>query len=288
MSSNDTNLRCNQSIFSYTTLGVGPVAEHLLKIESIDQAVHAMRFIHQRNLPNVILGKGSNVLFSGTYFKGIVLINKINFLEKQRNILKVGAGYSFSYLGQKLVKSGDERWYFAMGIPGSVGGAVVMNAGSLGFEFSQFIEEVEVVLPCGTLKKYLMDDNDWGYRKSPFHRSGEMIVSVTINLEKCTLKMTDGLNKYKKKISTQPYDQKTAGCVFKNPETIPAGKLIEEIGLKGFNLARVGVSSQHANFLVNHSQATYQEVELLIAYIKKKALEEKGIALEEEVVRVHF
>lgn len=277
----------NQSLAPYTTIGLGPEAEYLLKVVSIDQAVNVMRMIAQRQLPYIVLGRGSNVLLQGSYFKGIALINKINFLNKEGSLIKVGAGYSFSHLGKSLVKLGDERWYFAAGIPGSVGGAVMMNAGSLGFELVQFLEEVEVILPGGTRKSYKVDFREWGYRKSPEYLKKGMVVSATINLKKNTHAMVNGYEKYMRKIANQPYHQKSAGCLFRNPEGMSAGQLIDQLGLKGMSCGAAVVSRDHANFLVNQSEATYEQFNCLINYIKNQALEIRGICLEEEVVHVH-
>lgn len=273
-----------RSLSELCTFGIGGPAEFFLEVHHIEQMQECMRFCSFNQLPFFILGKGSNCLFDDRGFKGLVLLNKIDFLEKRNSgIYHVGAGHSFSLLGTKTAREGFSGLEFASGIPGTVGGAVFMNAGANGKETCASLVSVDFVNEKGDLQNFLKEELEFSYRKSSFQEKKGAIVGVTFELtpqENARAKQIEIIT-YRKR--TQPYSEKSAGCIFRNPHCGTAGDFIDRIGLKGLSIGGAQVSELHANFIVNKQKATAKDILSLIKMIQKKVKEEKGVDLESEV-----
>lgn len=279
----------NISLKQYTTFKIGGNAKYFIAVYDEQTLKKALSLCKIYNFPFFVLGKGSNTLFDDRGFNGVVILNKIDFFQDLGGgRFSVGAGYSFSLLGNKLSRLGWSGLEFASGIPGSVGGAIFMNAGANGQEVSFTVEKVLYLHENGLLQEYTFDQINFSYRKSIFQELRGVIVSVIFSLRFSNearnrqLKLID----YRKK--TQPYSEKSAGCAFRNPKNNFAGALIEKVGLKGFKVGEACVSLKHANFIINESNASSTDVLKLIQAIKDKVYEETGIHLESEILYVPY
>ena len=274
----------NIELANISTFGIGGQARYFVEVHSIEEMRVAVLESKNLKTPYLVIGKGSNSLFDSRGFNGLVIHNKINFLHRlNENSFHVGSGYSFSYLGTlsaKLQLSGLE---FASGIPGSVGGAVFMNAGANGMETCETLNSVEFLEDNGTITNYLRKDLNFSYRTSPFQQKKGVILSATFVLTplNSAREKQIAIIDYRKK--TQPLKSKSAGCIFQNPKECSAGALIEKCGLKGLKIGDAEVSDIHANFIVNKEKATSDDVLNLIDLIKIKVKETSGQDLHSEV-----
>lgn len=274
----------NKPLCEVSTLGIGGEANFYLEAKTIEDLKAAFLLCKDFKIPFFILGKGSNCLFADEGFNGLVIHNKIDFLKREeKGIYTAGAGYSFSLLGVQSAREGWSGLEFASGIPASVGGAVFMNAGANGAETKDSLLSVDFIDPEGNLRTYSREEFQFGYRFSSFQNLKGAIASATFSLnrsEKAREKQLEIVH-YRKK--TQPYSEKSAGCIFKNPPDFSAGQLIDSCGLKGFAIGGAEVSTLHANFLINAKNATSKDFQHLMGEIQKKVKEQKGILLEKEV-----
>lgn len=268
----------------WTTFGIGGKADYLAEVHDISTMQAFLSFCFEKKIPYIIVGKGSNILFSDKGFRGLVLINKIEFLKRpEPSVWHVGAGNSFSLLGTQSAREGFSGLEFASGIPASVGGAVFMNAGANGGEAWDHLTSIDYVQADGTLVCFKKEELSYSYRFSSFQEMKGAIVGATFKLSTSSEAREKQLNiiGYRKK--TQPYGKKSAGCVFRNPEQISAGALIEKSGLKGYAIGSAEVSSLHANFLVNAGGASCSEILQLINHVKQTVKNKTGYDLENEV-----
>jgi len=276
--------QCNKALREVCTFGIGGPALYYKEIHTIEEMQQAICVCKENHIRYMVLGKGSNCLFDDRGFQGAVLCNKIDFLKTpSAGVFHVGAGYSFSLLGTQTARQNWAGLEFASGIPATVGGAVYMNAGANGTETCETLISVDYVTDDGRFVTFPKSDLRFGYRHSPFQSMQGAIVGATFSLSPCTTaraKQLDIIN-YRKK--TQPYGDKSAGCVFRNPTQGHAGALIDQAGLKGTGVGGAKVSELHANFIINTAGASSQEVLQLIEAIRKKVRETSGIDLESEV-----
>ncbi|SPN74093.1 UDP-N-acetylenolpyruvoylglucosamine reductase,UDP-N-acetylenolpyruvoylglucosamine reductase,UDP-N-acetylmuramate dehydrogenase,UDP-N-acetylenolpyruvoylglucosamine reductase,UDP-N-acetylenolpyruvoylglucosamine reductase, C-terminal domain [Chlamydia serpentis] len=267
----------------YSTFRIGGPANYFKAVHTIDEAREVIRFLHSINYPFLILGKGSNCLFDDRGFDGFVLYNAIygkKFLEDA--CIKAYSGLSFSALGKTTAYEGYSGLEFAAGIPGSVGGAIFMNAGTNEVNISSVVKNVETINSEGKLCSYSVEELELSYRSSRFHRQQEFILSATFQLSKKQASAYYAKQLLQQRLLTQPYTQPSAGCIFRNPEGISAGRLIDEAGLKGLVIGGAQISPMHGNFIVNTGKATSDEVKQLIEIIKS-TLKTRGIDLEHEI-----
>ncbi len=266
-----------------TTFGIGGPAKYLIEVQSIPQLQEVITYCREKNLRYLILGKGSNVLFRDEGYDGVVIVNKIHFCEQQEGIFYVGAGYSFSLLGSQTARKGWAGLEFASGIPGSVGGAVYMNAGANGGETFQYLTEVTYVNEMGKLEVLPKGKLQWGYRTSSFQNLKGAIAAAKFHLITSAEARQRQLKIIDYRTKTQPYGDMSAGCVFRNAPHSSAGALIEQCGLKGYSIGGAEVSPLHANFIVNRNEAKAQDVIDLAAHVRKVVHEKTGHDLEMEI-----
>ncbi len=272
----------------HTTFGIGGKAREFIEVTSISQMQAAILYAQDKKIPFFVLGKGSNCLFDERGINALVILNKIHFCKKEKNQYYVGAGYSFSHLGIKTARDGYTGLEFASGIPGSCGGAVFMNAGANGSETANVISEVEYITQDGKHEIYQKDQLHFSYRKSCFHEKKGAIVACCFTLKENKLARERQLEivAYRKK--TQPLSEKSVGCIFRNPDTMSAGALIEKCKLKGLKVGDAKVSDIHANFIINVDRASSKEVLTLMNLIQKTVKEKEGIELELEVRSIPY
>jgi UDP-N-acetylmuramate dehydrogenase len=272
-----------------TTFGIGGPAKFFIEAHTPSQMQEILCHCKQEAIPFFILGKGSNVLFDDKGFNGLVIANRIDFIENvQPDHWHVGAGYSFSLLGTQTARQGFSGLEFASGIPGSVGGAVYMNAGANGHEMSESLVSVDFIDHTGKLIRYERSELSFGYRHSSFHQMQGAIVSAVFRLTPFSEARQKQLKIIEYRTKTQPYSAKSAGCIFRNPKTGHTGALIEKAGLKGRTLGGAQVSTLHANFFINTGCATAKEVLELVKVVKTEVMEKTGIDLELELRSIPY
>lgn len=274
----------NKHLREISTFGIGGPARYFLEVYSIQEMQEALLYCSKENLRFMVVGKGSNCLFDDQGFNGMIIQNKIAFIERpEPHIYHVGAGYSFSLLGTQTAREGFTGLEFASGIPGTVGGAVFMNAGANGRESADSILSVDFVTEKGEQQLFTKEQMQFSYRSSLFQSVPGAIVAATFHLipsESARTKQLEIIN-YRKK--TQPYSDKSAGCIFRNPSCGHAGALIEQSGLKGTRVGEAKVSEIHANFIVNAGHASSKEVLELIKLVQEQVKIKCNIELESEV-----
>jgi UDP-N-acetylmuramate dehydrogenase len=274
----------NKSLSSVCTLGIGGPAKLYTVVSNIEKMQQALSFCKQNNLPYFILGKGSNILFDDLGFNGMVIQNKIDFIkELHPGIFHVGAGYSFSLLGIQTTRKEWSGMEFAAGIPGTVGGAIFMNAGANGSEISQTLVSVDFLNSNGELQILNKHELHFDYRFSSFQKKRGAIVGGTFKLLTSKNARINQLKLIDYRTKTQPYSDKSAGCIFLNPKEKSAGALIDTCGLKGTQIGGAKISEQHANFIINVGNSSSQDVLKLINLAQIKVKESTGIELECEV-----
>lgn len=275
------------SLKKYSTFRIGGPALFFKELTSIEEAQKVFSFLYQTSFPFFILGRGSNCLFDDDGFQGLVLYNKIQeklFINDQ--LIRVGSGNSFSRLGQYLSLNHFSGLEFACGIPGSVGGAVYMNAGIGSMDTYSVLESVEVITAAGKIHSYKAKDLNYGYRTSPFQEHQEFITAAVFRIVRSSQAAQNMHNLLQKRLKSQPYMYPSAGCVFKNPSVqLSAGRLIDQAGLKGLSCGGAQISEQHGNFIINTNNATAADVRNLIHNVQAQ-LQIVNVQLEEELIIV--
>lgn len=274
-----------QPLNKLCTFGIGGKAAFYVEVRQLEDLKAVLNSCKKDKLPFFILGKGSNILFSDRDFSGLIIHNKIDFIKQiSPGTFHAGAGTSFSLLGVQTARQGWGGLEFASGIPASVGGAVFMNAGANGSDTSQSLHSVEFMDQHGQLHTFARESLEFSYRTSPFQNMCGAIVSATFKLVPSPEAREKQLSIIRYRQSTQPGNQKSAGCVFRNPSCTSAGALIEACGLKGVSFGGAQVSHLHANFIVNpEGKATAEDVLSLMDHIKTQVALKKGILLESEI-----
>lgn len=274
----------NRLLSEVCTFGIGGPARYFAEARSIEEMRQILTYCKSQNISYFVLGKGSNCLFDDRGFQGAVILNKIDFLNRPaENIFHVGSGYSFSLLGTQTARQGWSGLEFASGIPGTVGGALFMNAGANGKETCQTLDAVEFLDDAGKLLVLKKENLSFGYRSSSFQTLPGAIVGATFVLTASPEARQKQLEIIVYRKNTQPYSDKSAGCIFRNPHCGHAGALIERSGLKGIGVGGAKVSERHANFIVNAGGASTRNVLDLIAMIKQRVQEKTGVELDSEV-----
>lgn len=276
----------NIPLKNYTTYAVGGNAKRLIEVFTIEELVEVISLVKGERY--IVIGKGSNILFDDEGFDGTVIINKIQIIEWKEKEINVSSGYSFSHLGSLASRNSLTGLEFAAGIPGTVGGAIFMNAGADQMETKDVLKSVTFLHPNGKIQEFPREELTFSYRKSCFQEMPGVILSAVF-----ALNASEGASEKVKKIvdyriKTQPYRSKSCGCTFKNPGVSTAGKLIDDCGLKGFKIGGAMVSDLHANFIVNENNATTQNILDLIKYVQVKVYLQKGVFLETEVMYIPF
>ncbi|MFC4778464.1 UDP-N-acetylmuramate dehydrogenase [Paenibacillus sp. GCM10023252] len=280
----------NEPLADYTTWKIGGPADVLIIPSSRDEITSAVRLLHKHGIPWTNLGRGSNMLVSDRGIRGVVIKpgEGLDYVRFDGTLVHAGASYSFIKLSVMAGKEGLTGLEFAGGIPGTVGGAVYMNAGAHGSDVSRIFSSAEIVLDTGELVRYGAEDMEFSYRHSVLHQRRGIVLEATFRLEEGERKeIAASMASYKeRRLRTQPLQLPCAGSVFRNPPGDHAARLIQEAGLKGVRAGGAEVSEQHANFIVNTGQATAEDVLTLIARIQGTVRDRFGIDLVPEVLVV--
>ena len=285
------SLNCRIEIFAplsnHTSFKVGGRCDMLIYPNSLESLSKLHAKCKEVSLNSIILGNGTNVLFTDRGFRGVVFIlsNEIGGVTVEGDTIVAQAGASLKKLCITALDNGLTGLEFAYGIPGTVGGAVYMNAGAYGGEVKDVIVSVTAADASGNVITFTRDELDMGYRRSIFTDSDYVILSATFKLNdgdrtEIKDKMDDLMSRRKDK---QPLEYPSAGSTFKRPEGTYAGLVIEQSGLKGYTVGGAQVSEKHANFVINKGGATATDIINLIDDVKKIVKEKTGYDLECEV-----
>ena len=278
----------NENMSRHTSFKIGGAADIYLCPQSADELKTVLSVARAENIPLTIIGNGSNLLVSDDGINGAVIstikCNKIKMLDE--NTIYADAGASLTAVCLAAKDAGLTGLEFAYGIPGSIGGALFMNAGAYGGEMKDITESAESITLDGELISRKAEDMNLGYRQSIYRENGEIITSVTLRPKKGDKKeILDRMNELMNKRKTsQPLNYPSAGSTFKRPVGGFAAALIDECGLKGTNVGGAEVSKKHAGFIINKGNATASDVLILIEKIKETVFSKKKIMLEPEVI----
>lgn len=276
----------NIDIKKYTTYRVGGNATALVYPEDEYNLIELIKYLKSKNIKYKIIGRGSNLIFGSELYDGILIkLDKFNRLEIKDNEIVVGAGYQLIKLATRLSRMGYTGMEFATGIPGSVGGAVYMNAGAYKSDMGYIVKCVKVLTPKLKIKELTNYDLNFHYRSSFIQEHpGYICLEATLILKKGNPDEIMQLieDRKKRRIESQPLEYPSAGSVFRNPEGDFAGRLIEEVGYKGKKIGGAMVSTKHANFIINYDNATGEDVKKLINEIKSVIKDKYGIELKVE------
>lgn len=272
----------------HTTLAVGGNADILVEASTVDEIVKIFNLSKKLNLGLTVIGRGSNLLVRDNGISGIVLKIADTFtgIEKRDESLIIKSGTSVAEVSKFALKHSLTGIEFASGIPGTIGGAITMNAGAYGGEMKDVVEWVEVLDTLGKVRKIKNQYLDFRYRKSLFtEKSGYIILSAKLNLKKGSKESiyAEMISRNKKRVKSQPLHMNNCGSTFKRPDGHFVGKLLEDCGLKGFSRNGVEISSKHAGFIVNNGNVTAKDMLDMIQIAKDTVLKEFNIQLEEEV-----
>lgn len=278
----------NELLSLHTTMKIGGPADLFIEPSSLENIQKVMSFIKERQLPWRAIGRGSNLLVSDRGIEGVVikLGSGLDHLSINDSTITVGGGHSIISLSTMISKKGLSGLEFASGIPGSVGGAVYMNAGAHGSDISKILTKAHILFEDGSIEWLSNEEMEFTYRTSVLQKKRPGIVlEAEFKLtkgDKAAIVSQMQKNKDYRKV-TQPWNFPCAGSIFRNPLPNYAGKLIEDAGLKGFQIGGAKISEMHGNFIVNAGNATAKDVLDLIQYIKDKILNLYGIKIETEV-----
>ena len=273
----------------HTSFKVGGTADEFIKIKNEEELKEALKYAKEKNIPTTIIGNGSNLLVLDKGIRGLVIkidIQKLKIERKEKSAeITVGSGYKTMAFGIQMLNEELTGFEELSGIPGTIGGAIFMNAGAYGKE----IKEINISTKCmdydGNILNLTNKEQEFNYRTSIFNKQKYIILETKLKLEygekeKIKKKMDEYLTSRKEK---QPIEYPSAGSTFKRQQGIMTAKLIDECGLKGFQIGGAKVSEKHAGFVINYDNATAKDILDLIKYVKEKVKEKYGIKIKEEI-----
>ncbi|MGD0745957.1 MAG: UDP-N-acetylmuramate dehydrogenase [Verrucomicrobiota bacterium] len=279
-------VRCDEPLAKHTTLRVGGPADVYVEPASEEDLAGVVRFCTGRGVPFFVIGRGSNLLVRDGGFRGVMIcLAHANFsrIEVKDGRLHCGAGAKLKNVAVEARRHGLSGMEFLEGIPGSVGGALRMNAGAMGGATFEVVESVRLMDFDGNSRELTPKEMAVEYRGCGALKNHIALGAVFKGRSDSQESIMQRMSAFSRQRWTTQPAAPSAGCMFKNPETIPAGKLIDELGLKGTRVGGAMVSHEHGNFIVNDGNATARDVLELIALLKRRAKAERGIELQAEV-----
>lgn len=277
---------CEEPLKKHTTFRIGGAAKYFFTPVNSTEVYNIICYCRENHMPYYILGNGSNVLFSDDGYDGAVIniYNSMNDISVDGERIYAMAGALLSRIAAAAKDNGLHGMEFAAGIPGTLGGAVVMNAGAYGGEMKDIVSCVDILGMDGNIRKYSCEEMRFGYRKSIV--SSEMVVvGAELKLQKGDRTEIEAeMERLKQlRVSKQPLEYPSAGSTFKRPEGYFAGKLIDDTGLRGYRVGDAMVSDKHCGFVINCGNATCKDVKALIEDVQDKVFEKFGVQLMPEV-----
>lgn len=277
----------NEPMRVHTTFRIGGPADILVKPSDIEQIKKLCMTCKKENVPYIIIGNGSNILVSDEGIRGVVILLLDNYgrIRVEGDVITAQAGARLSRIGSAALRNSLTGFEFACGIPGTIGGACIMNAGAYGGEMKDILLGVTAMDMEGTIKEYEPYEMELGYRSSRFEREGLIVLEARLQLQKGNADEIEAAMKdlAVRRREKQPLEFPSAGSTFKRPEGYFAGKLIMDAGLRGFSVGDACVSEKHCGFVVNKGNATAAEVCELMRQVSDKVREKFGVELEPEI-----
>ena len=280
----------NANLKEYTTYKVGGKALAVVSPDNTDGLIKLLSFLKKNKIKHKLLGNGSNLIFVNDYNGVLIKLDNFQNLEIDGNFITVGAGYSLTKLALRAARIGLAGLEFAAGIPGTIGGAVYMNAGAYKSDMGYIVSTIKVLTPKLEVETLTNSELDFHYRSSMLQKYPDLIcLEATLRLKYGQADIIlDVINDRKqRRLESQPLEYPSAGSVFRNPTGDFAGRLIEEIGYKGKNIGDAYVSDKHANFIINKGNASGEDIYKLIKEIQEQVKKKYKIDLhvEQEIVK---
>ena len=282
-------VKLNEYMSKHTSFKIGGTADFFVEATSIREICLLQEFTSKNNIPMFIIGNGSNILVADKGIRGIVVkinLNNVKIEKKEQNeIVTFGAGCKISAIAHMLAKKGISGFEELSSIPGTVGGAIVMNAGAYGKEVKDILISTKCLDKDGKIVEFLNEEQQFGYRTSIFKKHEYIILEARFRLEqKDEEYIIDKMREYKlKRMESQPLEYPSAGSTFKRGEGFITAKVIDECGLKGASIGDAEISQKHAGFIINKGKATYNDVLKLIEYTKEQVKKKTGLEIEEKI-----
>lgn len=282
----EDSIKVNEPMKKHITFKVGGPADILLEPSDEEQIIKSIEICKNNNIPYIVIGNGSNLLVRDGGIRGVIIkLSGLNFIKVDGNYITAGAGVALKEVSDVALENSLTGFEFASGIPGSVGGAVFMNAGAYDGEMKNIISSVTVLDKEGNIVTLEKDELEFGYRTSSVKTEGYIVISAQFELQlgdKVKIKnRIDELTQ--KREEKQPLEYASAGSTFKRPEGYFAGKLIQDAGLKGFTIGGAAVSQKHSGFVINTGNATAQDVLDVIKHVQDEVKNQFGVELKTEV-----
>lgn len=274
----------------HTTFRVGGPADFFVTPKAKEEVRDAIRICKEAGMPYYIIGNGSNLLVSDAGYRGVIvqIYKEMNEVKVEGDLVKAQAGALLSGIAAKALGAELTGFEFASGIPGTIGGACVMNAGAYGEEMKDVLESVTVLTGEGKIIELGRNELELGYRTSVIAKKGYIVLGAVLKLERGDgEKIKTYMDELKeKRVTKQPLEYPSAGSTFKRPEGYFAGKLIEDAGLRGFQIGGAQVSEKHCGFVINRDHATAADIMELMRQVQIRVKENSGVDLEPEVKRL--
>lgn len=274
----------------HTTFRVGGPADFFVTPKAKEEVRDVIRICKEAGMPYYIIGNGSNLLVSDAGYRGVIvqIYKEMNEVKVEGDLVKAQAGALLSGIAAKALGAELSGFEFASGIPGTIGGACVMNAGAYGGEMKDVLESVTVLTGEGKIIELGRNELELGYRTSVIAKKGYILLGAVLKLERGDgEKIKTYMDELKeKRVTKQPLEYPSAGSTFKRPEGYFAGKLIEDAGLRGFQVGGAQVSEKHCGFVINRDHATAADIMELMRQVQIRVKENSGVDLEPEVKRL--
>lgn len=274
----------------HTTFRVGGPADFFVTPKAKEEVRDVVRICKEAGMPYYIIGNGSNLLVSDAGYRGVIvqIYKEMNEVKIEGDLVKAQAGALLSGIAAKALGAELSGFEFASGIPGTIGGACVMNAGAYGGEMKDVLESVTVLTGEGKIIELGRNELELGYRTSVIAKKGYIVLGAVLKLERGDgEKIKTYMDELKeKRVTKQPLEYPSAGSTFKRPEGYFAGKLIEDAGLRGFQVGGAQVSEKHCGFVINRDHATAADIMELMRQVQIRVKENSGVDLEPEVKRL--
>lgn len=280
--------KCLENVLlkEYTTYKVGGKAKFMVYPKSTDKLIILLKYLRENNIKFMILGFGSNVLFSDEVYDGVIIkLDEFNEIDFDGSKVTCGCGASLMKVAMMAIRRGLSGLEFACGIPGSIGGAVYMNAGAYKSDMGYIVSKVKVLTKDYKVITMVNKEMDFHYRTSFLQKNKDYIcLEATLKLKKGNKEEMESIvnERKKRRLESQPLEYPSAGSVFRNPEGDFAGRLIEELGYKGLEKGGAQVSNKHANFIINKGNAHAKDIKELIEFVKDSVYDKYKIELKVE------
>ena len=286
----DEQILTNEPMSRHTTFRIGGPADYFIMPGTAEELAQVIRLCREADMPFYIMGNGSNLLVGDKGYRGAVIqiFKRMNEVRVQDDCIYAQAGALLSKIAAEALKAGLGGFEFASGIPGTLGGALMMNAGAYGGEMKQVLKSAEVLDIEGNVFSLPVEEMELGYRTSIFSKRGYIVLGAEIVLQPGNpQEIRDKMEDLKeRRVTKQPLEYGSAGSTFKRPEGYFAGKLIQEAGLRGFRVGDAQVSEKHCGFVINRGNATAAEVVRLMNEVTDRVEKNSGVRLEPEVKRI--